>query len=130
MTEPTPKRCSACRTEIDHAATRCPACTQRQPDATGLHRGVPGKTVGGVCASLAQRYDVDVTLVRVLFIASFAVSGPVGLWVYAALWVMTPLEPNGRSPLLQFMDGLARMLSPPPAPLARVDAGEAPRVDR
>ncbi|MDX2013394.1 MAG: PspC domain-containing protein [Myxococcaceae bacterium] len=120
------KTCSACRSAIDAAATRCPACTQRQPDATGLYRGVPGKTLGGVCASLAQRYDVDVTLVRVLFIASFAFSGPVGLWVYAALWAMTPLTANGRSPLLRFMDGVARMLSPPPATVARVDAGSGP----
>lgn len=121
MTEPLTKSCTACRTDINVAATRCPACTQRQPDTTGLYRDLPAKAAGGVCAALAQRYDWDVTLVRVLFVASLAVTGPLVFWVYAALWALTPFDRGGRAPLVRFFDGVARVFSPPPPAVARLD---------
>lgn len=117
------KACPACRSTIDAAATRCPACTQRFQDATGLFRDVPARAAAGVCASLASRYDWDVTLVRVLFVASIAVTGPVVFWVYAALWALTPFERGGRAPMVRLFDGIARVFSPPP--VARIDDHKA-----
>jgi phage shock protein PspC (stress-responsive transcriptional regulator) len=111
MTDAT-KTCPACLSTINAAATRCPSCTERQPDAPGLHRDVPERVFGGVCAAIARRFSVDVTLVRILAVASLAVTGPLIFWVYPAVWLMTPYELNGRAPLTRFFDALARIFNP------------------
>lgn len=116
MTEPTTKTCHACQSSIHEAALRCPACQERQLDAPGLHRGVSGKVLGGVCASLASHFNLDVTLVRVLFVASLAVTGPLVFWVYPALWLMTPASAFGRAPLARFFDALSRAFTAPAQP--------------
>lgn len=121
MSDVTTKTCPACLTSINAAASRCSACAQLQPDAPGLHRNVPGKTLGGVCASLSQHFNVDLTLMRVIFISSFAITGPLALWLYAALWLMTPYELRGASPLKRFLDAVARTFSSPVASTPTTD---------
>lgn len=46
---------------------------------------------GGVCAAFARRFGWDVTVVRVLSIASILLPGPQVL-AYVALWVLIPRE--------------------------------------
>jgi phage shock protein C len=53
-----------------------------------LVRPRAGKVIAGVCAGLAQFFDVNVTLVRVLFLL-FALTGA-GEVVYIALWILVP----------------------------------------
>jgi phage shock protein PspC (stress-responsive transcriptional regulator) len=109
------KSCSSCFETIDARAVRCPRCTQRQPDAPGLFRGVPGRLVGGVCAALAQHFGWDLTVMRVVLVASLAITGGMGLWVYAGLWLMTPFTVNGQAPATRFVDWLGRVFAPPAA---------------
>jgi phage shock protein C len=45
--------------------------------------------VGGVCASLAEYFGIDVLLIRVVAVV-LAVSGGAGLAAYLALWLLTP----------------------------------------
>ncbi len=92
------KRCSACFETIDARALRCPRCAQRQPDAPPLHRDVPGRLLGGVCAALSLHFNWDVNLIRLVAVATVLGSGGLLLWVYAAVWLMTPFERGGRSP--------------------------------
>lgn len=56
-----------------------------------LRRSVGDRYVGGVAAGLARHFDIDPTIVRVLFVASCLFSGA-GVVVYLALWVFTPDE--------------------------------------
>ena len=56
-----------------------------------LYRSRTEKKLGGVCGGLAQYFNVDPTLVRVLFIA-LAVLGA-GLVIYLAMWIVVPPEP-------------------------------------
>lgn len=112
MTDAT-KTCPACQTSIDARASRCPACAQRQPDAPGIFRDVPGRLAGGVCAALALHFNWDVTLMRVLFVASVAITGPLVFWVYPIIWAMTPFEQGGKTPLVKFVDAIGRLFSPP-----------------
>lgn len=109
------KRCPACFEEIDLRAWRCPKCAQRQADAPGLYRGVPGKLVGGVCAALAVHFNWDVMLTRVVLLAVVFLSGGVALWVYGGLWALTPYEARGRAPAQRLVDWLGRLFSQPPA---------------
>jgi phage shock protein C len=54
-----------------------------------LHRYPRDGWIAGVCAGLAEFFDWNVKLIRVIFIAAFIVSGffPVGL-VYLVLWYL------------------------------------------
>lgn len=49
------------------------------------------RILGGVCAGLARRFDLDPVLVRVLFVVSTLLPGP-QILAYLALWVVMPDE--------------------------------------
>lgn len=51
------------------------------------------KKIAGVCAGFARYLDVDVTLVRVLWLAIALVTG-VGFIAYLAAWLIMPAD-NG-----------------------------------
>lgn len=58
-----------------------------------LYRSRNEKVLGGVCGGLADYFNIDLTLVRVLtFILIFL--GGLSLWVYIILWIAIPLEPR------------------------------------
>lgn len=105
------KRCPACLTDIDSRASRCPSCAQRQPDAI-LHRDVPGRVLGGVASALAQHFNWDVTLLRIVMVTSLAFTGGLVFWVYAAAWLMTPFAVNDRAPMQKLVDAVSRLFTP------------------
>ena len=45
--------------------------------------------IGGVCSGLANYFDIDATLVRLLFAIAFFVFSS-GFWIYLILWVVMP----------------------------------------
>jgi phage shock protein PspC (stress-responsive transcriptional regulator) len=57
-----------------------------------LVRPRQGKVIAGVCAGLAERFGISVTLIRVLFVI-FALTGA-GELVYLVLWVIIPKAPE------------------------------------
>ena len=57
----------------------------------GLYRPRDGRMIAGVCAGLARRFDLNVTLVRVLAVLSCLLPGPQFV-VYLILWIMIPNE--------------------------------------
>ena len=54
-----------------------------------LRRNVFNKVFGGVYSGLADYFNLDVVLVRVLFAASFLFAG-VGGGLYLLLWLVVP----------------------------------------
>ena len=58
-----------------------------------LRRNVFNKVFGGVCSGLADYFDLDVVLVRVIFAASFLFAG-VGGGLYLLLWLVVPANTN------------------------------------
>lgn len=49
--------------------------------------------VAGVCAGLAEYFDIDVTLVRVAYaLLSFFSAGFPGLIIYIILWAIMPFK--------------------------------------
>jgi phage shock protein C len=48
--------------------------------------------VAGVCGGLAQYFNLDATLIRILFVV-LAVLGGSGLVLYVAMWIIVPSEP-------------------------------------
>jgi phage shock protein C len=62
-------------------------------DATRkLYRSKTDRKLAGVCGGLAQYFNVDATLIRVLFVL-LAVLGGSGLVLYVAMWIIVPNEP-------------------------------------
>jgi phage shock protein C len=57
-----------------------------------LYRSKTDRKVAGVCGGLAQYFNIDPTLIRVLFVV-LAVLGGSGLVLYVALWIIVPNEP-------------------------------------
>ena len=57
-----------------------------------LYRSRTDRQVAGVCGGLAKRFNVDVTLIRVLFVL-LAVLGGAGLVLYVAMWIIVPNQP-------------------------------------
>jgi phage shock protein PspC (stress-responsive transcriptional regulator) len=50
-----------------------------------------GKLIAGVCAAVAQRFDLSPTLVRVVFLLSMLLPGP-QILAYLVLWIVVPAE--------------------------------------
>ncbi|HEV8651582.1 MAG TPA: PspC domain-containing protein [Actinomycetes bacterium] len=59
-----------------------------------LYRSRTNRKLAGVCGGLAQYFNLDATLIRVLFVV-LAVVGGSGLLLYLALWLVVPYEPQG-----------------------------------
>ena len=57
-----------------------------------LYRSKTDRKVAGVCGGLAQYFNIDPTLIRVVFVV-LAVLGGSGLVLYLALWIIVPNEP-------------------------------------
>ena len=51
------------------------------------------KKIGGVCGGLAQYFDIDPTIVRIIwFVAAFFYG--IGIIPYLAFWIIVPRENN------------------------------------
>jgi phage shock protein C len=59
-----------------------------------LYRSRTDRKLAGVCGGLAQSFNLDATLIRVLFVV-LAVLGGAGLVIYLAMWIIVPKEPQG-----------------------------------
>ena len=54
-----------------------------------LYRDMDNKGVAGVCAGLAQYFDIDVTIIRVIMLVAL-LAGTSGFWIYLVLWIAVP----------------------------------------
>ncbi len=54
-----------------------------------LTRSRSERTIAGVCGGLAEYFNVDVTLIRLLFVV-FALAGGPGVLAYIVLWLVMP----------------------------------------
>lgn len=60
-----------------------------------LHRSRQGRMLGGVCSGLGEYFDIDPTLVRLVFIFG-SILGWLGalLLVYLIMWIVVPEAPG------------------------------------
>jgi phage shock protein C len=57
-----------------------------------LYRSKTNRKLAGVCGGLAQYFNIDATVIRVLFVL-LAVLGGSSLVLYLAMWIIVPNEP-------------------------------------
>lgn len=97
-------QCQNCHKEIADGSRFCYNCGAQQlvvaeapgvaaaPPAKRLMRSSRDKKIGGVCAGLADYFDLDATIVRVVWLLAIFFAGT-GLLVYIILWIVLPLAP-------------------------------------
>lgn len=54
-----------------------------------LYRDMDNKGVAGVCAGLAQYFELDVTIIRIIMLVALLM-GTSGFWIYVVLWIAVP----------------------------------------
>jgi len=55
-----------------------------------LYRSVDDRMIAGVCAGIADYFDVDPTLIRLLFVLGFFATGSGLLWAYVIMMIVVP----------------------------------------
>lgn len=91
--------CTKCGVQLNENVRFCSQCGETlqavPPDATPqrmpLMLDKQRKKVAGVCAGFARYCDVDVVLMRVLWLAIALCTG-VGFIVYLAAWIIIPSD--------------------------------------
>lgn len=73
------------------AATRPDAAPRADSGPRRLVRALSEKKIAGVCAGFARYFDVDVVLIRVIWLAAALTTG-VGFIAYLVAWIVMPKE--------------------------------------
>lgn len=59
-----------------------------------LYRSHNNKMIGGVCGGLAEYFDIDPVIVRIIAVVLLLPGGLPGLLPYIILWVIVPTAPH------------------------------------
>ncbi|HEX2252671.1 MAG TPA: PspC domain-containing protein [Thermoanaerobaculia bacterium] len=79
----------------------------------GLYRSRTNRMLAGVCGGIARHFNLDPTLVRILYVVISLFSAAVpGVLLYVILWIIVPEEP-APTPNVGTGGGAA----PPPPPV-------------
>lgn len=101
--------CPNCQKDIASGSRFCYNCGAKQPETTAtgvvpepaprkrLMRSSTDKMIAGVCAGIADYFDLDPTLVRIIWVLAFFCAGT-GLFLYIILWIVLPLAPRALPP--------------------------------
>jgi phage shock protein C len=87
--------CNYCGKVIQDDANVCAYCGIRIaafPARKRLMRPRVGRKLAGVCAGFAEYFDIDVTLVRIVWLLASVLTG-IGLLSYPIAWIIMPEEP-------------------------------------
>jgi phage shock protein C len=87
--------CNYCGKVIQDDANVCAYCGTRIGAVIARKRLVRprvGRKIAGVCLGFAEYFDLDVTLVRLVWLIVAVMTG-VGLLAYPVAWIVMPEEP-------------------------------------
>ena len=65
----------------------------REGQPRKLYRRRDGAVIGGVCGGIADYFDIDATIVRLVTFLLVFLAG-LSLWVYIIFWIFIPIEPR------------------------------------
>lgn len=88
--------CNYCGKQLPDDAQLCAYCGKRVAGGAGMRRRLmrarEGRKIAGVCQGVAEYFDVDVTLVRILWVV-VAFCGLLGVVAYIVAWIVMPEVP-------------------------------------
>lgn len=88
--------CNKCGSAIESGSSFCPKCgtpvVGAAPQAEKkLVRPMGNNWIAGVCSGFARYFGIDVTLVRLVWLATVILAGT-GLLAYVICWIVIPRE--------------------------------------
>jgi phage shock protein C len=106
--------CTQCGVKLDESARFCTECGKptgappggpysRPPGASAsmagataapkrLRRIIAGKKIAGVCTGYAEYFDMDITLMRLIWVGLLLIPPHLGLIAYIVSWAVLPKE--------------------------------------
>jgi phage shock protein C len=88
--------CNYCGKVIQDDANNCAYCGKRVGAVAARRsfmRPRENRKIAGVCAGVAEYFDLDVSLVRVLWLL-VVLFGGCGILAYIVCWIVMPSEPE------------------------------------
>lgn len=79
-----------------------------------LYRSETDVMLGGVCAGLGDFFNLDPTIMRLIFVVLF-LTGSLGFWVYVVMWIVVPLESDVKGSTAHVVE--SRTVDEQPEPL-------------
>ena len=98
--------CANCQKDIAAGSKFCYSCGAKQPETAAsapppayagrkrFVRSTNDRKVAGVCAGVADYFDMDPTLVRVLWALATLIPGP-NVLAYIVIWIAADEGPTG-----------------------------------
>ncbi|HKV60601.1 MAG TPA: PspC domain-containing protein [Candidatus Acidoferrum sp.] len=98
--------CPSCQKDIAAGSKFCYSCGAKQPETASAApppayyqrkrfvRSTNDRKVAGVCAGVADYFDMDPTLVRVLWALATMIPGP-NILAYIVIWIAADEGPTG-----------------------------------
>lgn len=96
--------CPKCQKEVAEGSRFCYNCGAQLAGQAATPASAPAapvkrlmrssrdKKIGGVCAGLADYFDLDPTVVRIIWLLAIFFAGT-GFLIYIILWIALPLAP-------------------------------------
>ena len=88
--------CTQCGVEIEPQARYCSQCGKPtgavvvRQTSRRLERSMRDKKIAGVCSGFAHYFDVDVTLMRIIWLVLIFVPPSIGVIAYLLAWLVMP----------------------------------------
>jgi Putative stress-responsive transcriptional regulator len=58
-----------------------------------LYRSNKNRMLAGICGGLAEYFNIDPTIVRLIAVIGFFATASVFFWAYLLLWIVVPEQP-------------------------------------